>query len=70
MNWYKYNNMRASELIDEIQSIMAKYGDIDCVKPHREDGWLYPEFEPITNVDADQEVKCHESVGPFYLVID
>lgn len=39
------------------------------MKATREEGWLYPEFEPIFYDDSEQKVVCHNSVGPYYLVI-
>lgn len=61
--------MKASELIGLIQAEIDKYGDMECMKPIREDGWLYPDYEPISDVDSAQKVVCHNSVGPYYLVI-
>ena len=42
---------------------------MECMKPIREDGWLYPDYEPIFYVDSAQKVVCHNPVGPYYLVI-
>lgn len=61
--------MKASELIELIQAEIEKHGDMECMKPIREEGWLYPDYEPITDVDSAQKVVCHNSVGPYYLVI-
>lgn len=61
--------MKASELIELIQAEIDKHGDMECMKPIREEGWLYPDYEPILYVDSEQKVVCYNSVGPYYLVI-
>ena len=61
--------MKASELISLIQAEIDKHGDMKCMKPIREEGMLYSDYEPITDVDSDQKIVCHKSVGQYYLVI-
>lgn len=61
--------MKASELISLIQAEIDKHGDMECMKPIREEGMLYPDYEPITDVDSDQKIVCHKSVGQYYLII-
>lgn len=62
--------MKASELLEQVQDIIAKYGDIEVVKPYREEGWLYPEYESVTDASATRKVVCHEETGPYLLSID
>lgn len=62
--------MKASELLEQVQTIITKYGDIDVVKPYREEGWLYSEYESISDVSVERKVVCHEETGPYLLSID
>lgn len=62
--------MKASELLEQVQNIIAKYGDIDVVKPYREEGWLYSEYEPISDASVTRKVVCYEETGPYLLSID
>lgn len=61
--------MKVSQLKEFVQYVLDTYGDIEIVKPHREDGWLYSEFEPITDVDVEHETGHYESTDPVYMVI-
>mgnify|MGYP003369063303 CR=1 FL=1 len=62
--------MKASELLEQVQNIIIKYGDIDVVKPYREEGWLYSEYEPISDASVTRKVICYEETGPYLLSID
>ncbi len=62
--------MKASELLEQVQTIIAKYGDIDVVKPYREEGWLYSEYEPISDASVTRKVVCYKETGPYLLSID
>lgn len=61
--------MKASELIELIQAEIDKHGDMECMKPIWEDGRLYADYELVSDVYSAQKIVCHNSVGPYYLVI-
>lgn len=67
--------MKVSDLQDYLKYVREKYGDLEIVTTHREDGWPYPEFAPdtfvpVTNVDVEQETSAaSESNGKNYVVI-
>ena len=58
--------MKASELISLIQAEIDKHGNMECMKPIREELMLYSDYEPITDVDSYQKVVCHKSVCQYY----
>lgn len=43
--------MKASELIDYLLDAVTEHGDLEIVTPYREEGWLYPEYRPMLNID-------------------
>lgn len=67
--------MKVSDLQDYLKYVREKYGDLEIVTTHREEGWPYPEFAPdtfvpVTNVDVEQETSAaSESNGKNYVVI-